>query len=139
MMPLDFGGWSARGPQARDISKDVLNLLSRLKRLHDEQAPLDQGARLSERLPREYRCLVAQIEALEQMRALGADNKLIMETLQVALEALGLAVAGQPAIPANPPSVFANDKRRPMSMTRDGAARSIGISGGRIPARRVVD
>src|SRR5262245_53849912 len=100
-MHLDRIGWSARRPLAKDNSKDVLNLLSRLKQLHDEQAPLDHGARLSERLPREYRCLVAQIEALEQMRALGADNKLIMETLQVALEALGLAAAGQPAIPAD--------------------------------------
>jgi hypothetical protein len=51
-MPLDPSGWSARGPLAQDISKDVLNLLSRLKRLHDEPAPLDQEARLSERLPR---------------------------------------------------------------------------------------
>ena len=94
MMHLDRIGWSARRPLGKDNSKDILNLLSRLKRLHDQQAPLDQASRLSERLPREYRCLVAQIEALEQMRALGADNKLIIETLQVAMEALGLAGAG---------------------------------------------
>ena len=94
MTYVDRGHWSVRQPLAEDNSKDVIDLLSRLKRLQDDRARFDHKARLSDRLPREYRCLVAQIDAIEEMRALGADNKMIMETLQTAIEALGLARAG---------------------------------------------
>ena len=92
MMYLDRGGCPARRPLAEDIAKDVLDLLSRLRQLLDEQPRLDIAGRFSDRLVREYRCLVTQSYtngAIEEMRALGADSKMIMSTLQVAIEALG--------------------------------------------------
>ena len=65
----------------------ILDVLSRLKWMLHQQARVDEREHLSER-DRATQSLMVLMRAVEEMRALGADQEMIVGSLQVAAEAL---------------------------------------------------